>query len=377
MSIRDSLVRVRANDTTYSVAGNRDLTDAKIIVRENWEGDIVDMGLETVATDHVLALPAHVKVGGTEKAFKAYVGESLGYGFWQGGNFGYIHQWDTVENKPLLYKYPFSGTGIDLDFPVVGGFCDSRVGGWWLGAGGWFEIVTPTWRDPSWDWVSSAYTYYTDKTKCNGRVYVYRIGATYYIRIWTLTNGIWGYVTHSGWGGITEGISLCGGGMWEWDGDVYYAVSQGAGPPLDRDNYYKNGVFIKDVVGDYSSGSGKIIVSDSFTYIMEWEGRLGYIYSKIDKVGTLFPGYSTRQYLYLIDTDKCIITNKRWDDAPYYSYINGNIRSAEFPFSSSNFIFNGGEDGKALRSIGGSYDYQLEGFDPVANTWTDYGRPWG
>jgi len=364
MSIIDSGVRLRANDTTYSLAGNADLTDKEVIVYNDG-----NMGLETVATDHVLALPSHVKVGDTEKAFRNYVGESLGYGYWQGGNFGYIHQWDTVVNNPLLYQYPFSGAGTDLDFPVVYNFCESKVGDWWLGVGGWFEIVTPTWTDPSWDWVSSAYTLYTDKTKCSGVAYVYRVGATYYVRIWTLTDGVWGYVTKSGWTGLD--IDMVG--MWEWDGSIYYLTSLGEG-----DNFYINGVFIINLS---SSGLPKvsILISDTYTYVRD-KTRV-FIFSKtnfikkVDIAGTPTPSI-------LIDADKCIVP---WYSSYYHNWFFnyivdttnfGSWSGIIFPSSPNGCDgdeFNGGEDGKAI-----SYKNDIvAGFDPVANTWTDYGRPWG
>ena len=372
MSIVDSGVRLRANDTTYSLAGNADLTDKKVIVYN--DGNI---GLELVDTDHVLALSAHVKVEGAEKAFRDYVGESLGYGYWQGENFGYIHQWDTVENKPLLYQYPFSGAGTDLDFPVVGSICSNRVGDWWLGVGGWFEISTPTWTDPSWDWVSSAVTLYTDKTKCSGVVYAYKVGATYYLRIWTLTDGVWGYVTESGWGGIDlelERFTVLAG-IWEWDGDIYYIT-------FSYDSYYyKNGLLIKEV--ESGGESTKILVSDTYTYI-RGQSEAGYpvaIHSKTD-----FEGWGSEErigYITLINTDKCIVTGwyRYWPGTEWkYKYINGKIVSAavELPSGGNdNGYFDGGEGGKALQNCGGSGGYSIIGFDPVANTWTDYGRPWG
>ena len=373
MSIIDSEVRLRANDETYSLAGNRDLTDKKVIVYNDG-----NMGLETVDTDHVLALDAHVKLDGTEKAFRTYVAASLSYGYWQGGNFGYLHKWNITGDKPLLYQYPFSGAGTDLDFPVVGSICDSKVGGWWLGVGGWFEIVTPTWTDPSWDWVSSVYTLYTDKTKCSGNVYAYRIGATYYLRIWTLTDGVWGYITESGWdyidGNLEAGNSLFLG-IWEWDSDVYYAVYVGD----SHFEYCKNGTSIGIGGAGFSGyGATKILVSDNYAYLESHasDAVVTFIFSKTGYEAVYKSEFWYTTIPTLISPDKCIVVGRN-----KYRYINGKsigslINLPASPIGRDGY-FDGGEDGKALQNSDNSYDYQLAGFDPVAGTWTDYGRPWG
>ena len=372
MSMIDSGVRLRANDKTYFLVGNRDLTDKKVIVYN--EGN---MGMELVDTNHVSASPAHVKVDGAEKAFRAYVSKSLGHGYWQGGNFGYIHQWDTIENKPLLYQYPFSGAGIDLDFPVVASLDgESKVGNWWLGAGGWFEIVEPMWTDPSWDWVSQVISYFTDKTKCNGRACAYRAGDTYYLRIWTLTNGIWGYVTQSGWDGIDEDLEI--GGLrfliiWKSDGDIYYIIRAS----YRSNSYFKNGLRIQSGFGLWGTNWG-IKVSSNYSYMRTRGANYSVIniFSKTEKVDDIWFTAERFRHFCLVNTDKCFITNAYggWK----YNYIIGSTVSEELSLPASPSgdygYFDGGEAGKAIRRASND---SVEGFDPVAGTWTDYGRPWG
>ena len=394
MNICDSKIRLRANDTTYPVAGNRDLTDKKVIIhREQW-GDITEYGIELVDTDHKFALPARIMVGGAEKALRVYCSGVADPGYWQGGNFGYVHQWNYETEKPLLYTYPFDSAGIDLDFPVVGEMCESRVGNWWLGAGGWFEIETPQWTDPSWYWVRGL-GFYTDRTKCNGSVYLYQLEehGSIYVRIWRLVDGVWGYTTHSGWEGLSAEASFEGGGMWEWDGNVYYVSAWENMIGYYDSCYFCNGSLIKGWYSWYGF-SGKIMVSNNFTYIRtcHQEGCCVLIFSKTDRVGVFWD--ERISYPVLIPPDTCFVLgwHRYWPGSRFkYVYINGSTASDAYELPEppgphdafDYYCFWKGQSGKAIfgayglyRGYWRHYYGNVQSFDPGAGTWVDHGIPW-
>ena len=328
---------------------------------------------------------------GALKIFKPGPG-TLASGYWN-GSFGYLHKADpTPENpnpKPLLYKYPFNSDPIDLDFPEVMGFTDNYLGSKWYYDESWHYISTPQWTDPSWDWVRG-YTLYTDKIKCNGVVYIYRVGSTYYVRIWTLTNGAWGYVTHSGWAGIDSYLEWGESDLklfWKWNNDICYIIGN---------HFLCNGIYI-DGIQSNQAWYRPPSISNNFTYTFgNSEGA-----NVINIFGETGPEkfYWTEASMCggcLVDTN-CMMINGRfrhsssgggWYGAVKYIYF---INTTIYPTSNtSNTIwywldfppspngcdlrnsFDGGEDRKAINYQNG----KIAGFDPVAGTWTDYGCPW-
>ncbi|MDO9463941.1 MAG: hypothetical protein Q7J67_01380 [bacterium] len=324
----------------------------------------------------------------------------LDCGYWN-GSFAFIHK--NAYEPPMIYKHP-NYELIDIEcpelLPLRGNYLSDK---WYYDGDSWNEIYEPDWGEGDWSdrGTSSIQTTgnepYGKITKLGKEINVDGENRYYFkARIWLLSGGVWSYTDHIGgyvYDGqcYEEGWAYASGGVqgaWKWGNDICYLAAHGTSHGTYA-MYCKNGVYLGTSLFSYRGIGLTVCPNLVYARATSYYARADYGLARpdgiitLERIGHIPPYYgsyhalsngclrikstSQRQYEYYIDAVK----NSGTYSLPQY---NG------YEFSGISFYRNSGNEVIAIVSSWQHPDEDMTrimSFNPITNSWTDYGEvPW-